>query len=165
MSVLKNLRGTQKDFGVLTKAINLANHTVTICVNENSFPKKYRWILTNQIVQTAFEIATNIRKANKLNPEKSTARYIQRRELQDAADGDCDALLTLIEIAWKVMHLSEQKVEYWTGLVVQVQKAIEGWRESDKKRFGDPESIEQEIEKLKKETAALRKLLSEKEIA
>ncbi len=41
MSVPKSKRGTPK-LEVITKANELATHTIHICSNENCFPKRYR---------------------------------------------------------------------------------------------------------------------------
>ncbi len=46
---------TESKLAVQTKAIELAIYTVTICSNEKNFPKRYRWCLTNKIVDTALE--------------------------------------------------------------------------------------------------------------
>lgn len=132
MSVIVSKRGRQK-FGVITKALILARHTVKVCANEKNFPKKYRWILTKEMIVESLKIVTNIRKANNLDlrhPELRADRYRYQME----ANGSCEALLTLIEVAWGILPLSEQKVEYWTGLVVDVEEALAAWLDSDKRR-------------------------------
>lgn len=134
MAVPVNRRSPQK-FGVLTKAIELAAHTVKICGNEKNFPKKYRWMLTQEIVKTEIQIVTDIRMANSIHVA-SAADLERRRALQQSANGKCEALLTLIEIAWNVLGLSGVSVENWTGLVLDVEEAISVWRKSDRDRFG-----------------------------
>jgi len=63
MSVVQSKRG-QGELEVLTKARELATYTIKICTNEKSFPKRYRWCITNKIVENAIEINSNIGKAN-----------------------------------------------------------------------------------------------------
>lgn len=133
MSVIVSKRGPQK-FGVITKAIKLAVYTVKICANNKYFPKKYRWMLTNRIVTEALNIVLNLRKANNLNlnrPELHADRYSHQME----ANGACEALLTLIEVAWGVMPLSENRIEYWTGMVIDVEESLKTWVDSDRKRI------------------------------
>ena len=155
MSVLKNKRGRQQ-FAVYTKSIELAKHSIQLCSSENNFPKKYRWLLTSDIVKLAQQIPVDIMRANQLNPNHSAQEYIRRQELQDEASGKCDALLVLLDIAKKVTSLSWHQIEYWTGLVVGVQDSIGAWRDSDKKRFGKPKTPEAEIEELKEEIQQLK---------
>lgn len=135
MSVIVSKRGKQK-FGVITKALELAAYTVKICSNEKNFPKKYRWVITKDIVNEALHIVTSIRKANNLDLRHASLRD-KRLEYQMEANGSCEALLTLIEVAWDVMPLSDDRVEFWTGLVIAVEEALAVWRESDKKRIAD----------------------------
>ncbi len=134
MAVPVNRRTPQK-FGVLTKAIELASHTVKICGNEKNFPKKYRWMLTQEIVRTAIRIVMDIREANSIHVVRAED-LSRRRALQQAATGKCEALLTLIEIAWATLGLSGISVEDWTGRVLDVEDAISVWRKSDRDRFG-----------------------------
>lgn len=129
MSVPVHKRTPQK-FGVLAKAIELAAHTVKICGNEKNFPKKYRWMLTEEIVRTAVRIVMDIREANSIRVVNA-ADLDRRRALQQSANGRCEALLTLIEIAWATFGHSGINVEHWTGLVLDVEEAISVWRRSD----------------------------------
>lgn len=70
MSVPKSKRGTSK-LEVITKANELATHTIHICSNESCFPKRYRWCITAKIVDAAVEISRLINMANSVyvNPE------------------------------------------------------------------------------------------------
>jgi len=134
MAVPVNRRSPQK-FGVLTKAIELAAHTVKICGNEKNFPKKYRWMLTEEIVKTSIRIVMDIREANSIHVANA-ADLQRRRALQQSANGKCEALLTLIEIAWATFGGTGINVEHWTGLVLEVEEALSVWRRSDRERFG-----------------------------
>ena len=49
---------------VLILARQLAVYTVKISKNENVFPKSYRWILTQKIVNEAVDALNCIRRAN-----------------------------------------------------------------------------------------------------
>lgn len=134
MSVLKSQRGTGR-FEVITKAIALADYTITICKNEKNFPKRDRWIITQKIVNLAIDIVADIRKANDVHVVEPSD-YYYRRQLQIQARANCEALLTLIDISYRNLHLESDRVEYWTGLVVHVENLLSKWRESDRKRYG-----------------------------
>jgi len=44
-------------------------------------------------------------------------------------------MLSLMDIAYDVMSIEPQRVEYWTGLVLQVEDLLKGWRKSDRARY------------------------------
>ena len=128
MSVIVSQRGKQT-FGVITKAIKLAEYTVKICVNEKNFPKKYRWIFTKEIIVETLHIVTNIRKA--YSSEKNKL-YDDAYHYQIEANGACESLLTLIEVAWGVLSIPSSRIEYWTGLIIDVEEALADWVDNDK---------------------------------
>lgn len=133
MSVIVSKRGKQ-DLQVLNSATELAAYTVNICANEKSFPKKYRWPITNQIVSEAIKISAQIRKANHMSLYNDIARQ-KRYEYQMEANASCESLLCLIDIAYKVFHFSSDRLEYWVGLTVQVEEDLKKWCDSDKRRI------------------------------
>lgn len=55
MSVVKSKRGQGK-LEILTKSRELTAYTIKICTNEKSFPKRYRWCITNKIVENTVSI-------------------------------------------------------------------------------------------------------------
>lgn len=137
MSVPTYRRRPQK-FGVLTKALDMASFTAKLCGNEKNFPKKYRWMLTQEIVKTALSIATDIRMANAINVQ-SAEGYRSRKALQLRAYERCEALLTLIEVAWQTIGISGISVEHWTGMVVEVEDGLTSWKKSDQERYKEYE--------------------------
>lgn len=130
MSVIVSKRQPQK-YDSLTKAIILARYTVAICMNEKNFPKKFRWILTKDIVNESLHIITNLRKAANIELQTKDLKE-EKYSYQIEAYNSCESLLTLIEVAWPLMPLHEDRVEYWTGLVIDVEEAIEAWIKRNK---------------------------------
>ena len=63
MSVVKSKRG-QSELEVITQSRNLASYTIKICSNEKNFPKRYRWCITNNIVNDALNIYSCIQRSN-----------------------------------------------------------------------------------------------------
>ena len=124
---------TEQKLEVITNAINLAKHTMRLTHNEKHFPKRYRWMITQKIVNTALDIVTNVRKANNIRIEEKSD-LLQRRQYQIDALNDCETLLTLIEIAYSMFNLESGSVEYWTGLIVKQEQLISKWRKSDRDR-------------------------------
>ena len=112
MSVPKSKRGTSK-LEVITKANELATHTIHICSNESCFPKRYRWCITAKIVDAAVEISRLINMANSVyvNPESEHWK------------------------AYRTFGIEGSKMDYWTGLVINVQNLLRNWKRSDENRY------------------------------
>ena len=136
MSVVKSKRLSKKQpLQVITKANNLTTHTIRICSNENNFPKRYRWCITSKIVDAAVEIARNATIANSINADSDREMYSLRKKYQTVALANTYSLLTLIDIAYNTFSLEGDKVDYWVGLVEEVQNLLRNWKRSDEQRY------------------------------
>ena len=136
MSVVKSKRKSNKQpLQVITKANNLTTHTIRICSNENNFPKRYRWCITSKIVDAAVEIARNATIANSINADSDREMYSLRKKYQTVALANTYSLLTLIDIAYNTFSLEGDKVDYWIGLVEEVQNLLRNWKRSDEQRY------------------------------
>ena len=135
MSVVKSKRG-ESDLAIINKSRELAVYTARICSNEKNFPKRYRWCITSKIVSDAFDIYGNIRKANtifvKIRPDHDI-----RRQCQNKARGALDSLLGNTDIAYSMFGINDKRIEYWTGLVIEVQSLLRNWMKSDYERYKD----------------------------
>jgi hypothetical protein len=125
---------TESKLAVQTKAIEMANYTITICSNENNFPKRYRWCLTNKIVDTAIEIMNDINTANSIYVSTKND-YELRREFQTKALAYTARLLGLMELAYVRFNIEDKRIRYWTQLVVDTRELIKKWKKSDSNRY------------------------------
>lgn len=135
MSVPKSKR-SHSDLEVITKANALAAYTVQICSNEKHFPKRYRWCITNKIVETALEISKYTLSANSIyvsDGDKESWRM--RKNFQIVALTDTYALLSLMDIAYRAFGIEGDRMSYWTGLVLEVQTLLRAWKKSDTERY------------------------------
>ena len=133
MSVLKSQRSESK-LEVLCKAEELAVYTIKVCKNEKRFPKRDRWILTQKIVNETLDTLTCIKRAN-ATYVTTAEEYTYRRGQQTEAYAHAEAMLTLVEIAYQVLGIEAEKIEYWTGLIKTVEEKIQSWKKSDKARY------------------------------
>lgn len=133
MSVIVSERGEGK-LAAITESLDLVKYTIHICKNEQNFPKRDRWILTNDVVQEAKAQFRCMRMANSINVT-TDAEYNQRHMLQVEAYGHLETLLSWIEIAYRELNLASDRVEYWTGKVLSVERLLKNWANSDTKRF------------------------------
>jgi hypothetical protein len=133
MSVVKSKRSKPK-LGVLTKARKLAVYTLRICSNEKNFPKRLRWCMINDIVKDARDIHRYIRKANSIYVA-FRSDFDTRRQFQNQAIASIDAMLGDMDIAYALFNVDDDRIEYWTGLVIEVQNLLREWRKSDQERY------------------------------
>ena len=133
MSVVKSKR-SESELDVITKSRELAVYTIKICTNENNFPKRYRWCITNEIVKSVKVIHSNIRKANEVYVKDETD-YLLRKNYQKIAISEIGGLLGDMDIAFELFGVEAQRMYHWTGLVIDVQMLLRGWSKSDARRF------------------------------
>ena len=134
MSVPKSKRSTS-DLEVITKSYELAAYTIQICSNEKHFPKRYRWCITNKIVETAIEISKYALCANSIYVGNDAEAYDLRLRYQTIALTDTYALLSLMQIAYRTFAIEGDRIDYWTGLVLEVQRLLRAWKQADGRRY------------------------------
>ena len=133
MSVPVNQR-SQGKLDVCVKAHDLACYTLKITSNKKIFAEEYQQSLTDKINSTALDIWTKVWTANNILV-KDEESMNERVGLQQAAANECNILLSLIEIAARIFHLTSKRVSYWTEKTVTARNLIRAWRDSDRKRY------------------------------
>lgn len=121
---------------IFIKAGELCVYTIRLCSNENNFPKRYRWCVTSKIVDSVLDAYKLLVSANKVRVE-SQQDLIRREDLQDQAYGCLEASTALMDVAFQLFQLKSTSVDYWVGLVEEVQKLLAAWKKSDAVRFQD----------------------------
>lgn len=133
MSVPASKRGESK-LEVVTAAYTLAVHTIKICSNEKNFPKRYRWCITNKIVDTATEIVKLVNIANSIYvTDKST--YDARKVYQVKALAETYSLTALMQIGYELFGIDSKKIDYWAGLIIKERNLIRSWKKADGERY------------------------------
>ena len=120
------------------KAKFLASYTSKILCNEKIFDPKIDEDLIRHIRNTAREIYIKSWQANKINAGTNYLRRASRYCLQEEALSLCDDLHASIGIAKQVFHLRGKRMKYWSSLISEVRVLLQGWIESDVKRYGQP---------------------------
>lgn len=133
MAVVKSKR-KEGELTVVTKARELAVYTARICNNEKNFPKRHRWLLNNHIVGNALQVHRNIRKANSVFV-KTESDLATRRQFQNIALAEVDALLGDMDIAYELFGIDSNRIKHWTGLIYDVQNLLRNWRNKDFERY------------------------------
>ena len=117
MSVRKGDRGEGK-LQVLNKARELKNYSLSQLKNDKHFPKSTRWLYAAPIAAEVREACVCIRHANSVYVT-TAEEYNYRRMEQVKAHAHLDALLDLIDDAYGAGYISDDKVEFWTGLILK----------------------------------------------
>ena len=132
MAVVQSKR-KQGEMIVFTKTRELATYTITICSNEKNFPKRYRWCITSKIVEEALSIETNASKANSVFVHDNYD-YQLRKRYQSLAIASTHAMLSMIDIAYRVFGIDGKRVAYWTNLIKEVQILLCNWKKSEEEK-------------------------------
>ena len=135
MSVAKGDRKQGSDNLEVEKlAKGLCVYTIQICKNEKNFPKRDRWILTNEIVSCAVKAYGKIREANSITVT-TLDDYMLRRKDQIKARKKLKRMEGLVEIAGDVLSLEEDRIVYWGNFIRQTLDLLAKWRAGDRKRY------------------------------
>ena len=135
MSVVRSKR-SQGDLTLITKTEEMVKYTVHICQNENNFPKRYRWCVTNKIVDSAIDVNRFINAANSVRVEHADERRL-RLLYQKKALAETYSLFATIRVADAVFGIESGRLEHWARLIFDVQNYLRAWIKSDNQRFNN----------------------------
>ena len=116
---------------VILKAKELAEHTLRVTSNCNTYPKKYRFSLVDKMQNKSLDIYEYLHEANRTDL-KLFAR--ERSELQTKAILNCEILLFYIELSYKLNIINDRRMEYWSNMVSDIKHMAIAWRSKDKQR-------------------------------
>lgn len=111
--------------------LDLAQHTLRICSNENIFTPEFKPTVTDRITDVAVSIYINTYMANKIYVGKDPKKWNERDSKQRAAIIKCDELLALINLAKRTFHLRTNKVEYWVKKTLSARELLKKWNDAD----------------------------------
>lgn len=144
MAIPKSKR-TTTPLSVLVEADTLACYTILICTDERRFPKRYRWCLTQQIIDAAVRAKMHIANANSVyvNDHESA---ILRRTYQQKAIADVAALSAAMDTAFKLFsglrHIDTTgkpkkriNIATWTAQLDKVKSLLLAWKKSDTEKY------------------------------
>lgn len=137
MSVAEPLRHKGR-LEVHVKAQFLASYTAEILKNQKIFNPEVDKVLIDRMRNCAYDIYVKSWQANKIRAETNVVNRTMRYNLQEEAILLCDELHACIGIAKKIYHLRDKRMKYWSGLITEVRKLLQAWKESDVNRYGQP---------------------------
>lgn len=120
---------------VITVSGELCDYTLQITNTEKHFPKRYRWSITNRIVNTVIDIDDKLIQANAVFVREGDGSYLRRQTLQLEALELTYVLLRNIDRAYRRFGINSFNIDHWTGLITNLQRLIRGWYKKDKERY------------------------------
>lgn len=123
---------------VHVKAQSLASYTAQILSNEKVFNPEVDSEIIRRIKNCAYDIYAKAWSANKIRADTNEVNRRMRYERQEEAILLCDEMLAYIGIAKQVFHLRSKRMKHWSGRIIEVQKLLQAWKESDVSRYGKP---------------------------
>jgi hypothetical protein len=136
MSVVAGKRG-EGELKVITVSGNLCDYTLQITNTEKHFPKRYRWSITNRIVQITMDIDDHLIHANSIFVRPDDYSLARRQRYQLEALELTYVLLRNIDRAYRRFGVGSFNAEHWTGLIRELQRLIRGWYNKDKERYAN----------------------------
>lgn len=112
----------------------LCTYTLHITSNDKIFIPQHYNTLTSKLQSLVINIHDKVWRAINLKIT-SFEKFNERRRLQTEAINDCNSLLSLINIAHRLFHLSGKRIEYWSGLTIKTLKLIINFKDSDSRRY------------------------------
>ena len=120
---------------VLEASKNLIRYTYERCVDK-TFPKAERWLIPQSIWKEVYSAHSKIVQANKIRvTNKSEAE--QRILLSEESLGHLDELMFLIDICHVLGKISDDRAEYWTGLVYKAQDLDVKWIKAQRTDYSE----------------------------
>lgn len=144
MPVPKSKRN-QTPLEVLTEARTLAIYTIRLCTNEDKFPKRYRWCLSQDIVRASAKVSENCAKANSIFVNDAES-YKLRRSYQQEALAELEGLENNMILAFELFdglrHMDPEdkpkkkvNISSWTSQKIKVKSMLLAWKKSDTEHF------------------------------
>lgn len=134
MSVVSGKRG-EGDLKVITVSGDLCDYTLQITSNEKHSPKRYRWNITNRILQLTLDIDDHIIYANSVYVREGDGSLLRRQTHQLEALELTNVLLRNIDRAYRRLGIDSDRIEFWTGQIKELQRLLRGWYRKDKERY------------------------------
>ena len=133
MSVPVNQRSHGK-LEACVKSRDLACYTLQITKNKKVFAEEYQSAITDKIISTALNIHCYAWTANNILVNDYTTMQ-ERLSYQRQAIVQCNILLSLIDIAKPLFHLSSKKVIFWGKSTIETRNLLRAWRKADYDRY------------------------------
>jgi hypothetical protein len=133
MSVRKGDR-EEGDLKVIDASKDLLAYTYDRVMDRNIFSKADRWPLAKTMLDCAIQARSCICRANDIRVE-TIEEAKDRLELEKLAIGYLGTLETMIDLCNIKGKISDERTQFWIGLVVATLKPLKGLLKTDRKRY------------------------------
>lgn len=133
MSVRKGDRD-EGDLEVINTSRILLGYTYDRVKDKNIFAKADRWLLPKNIWDCAVSARACICRANDIRVENEEDAK-ERLLLEKKAIGYLGTLETLVDLANMKGLISDDRMDFWEGLIDDTMVPLKGWLKSDRRRY------------------------------
>lgn len=151
MSVYASKRATC-ELKVILDVEDYCADVIRSCSKETSFPKRYRWCVTNDIIDLSVGTLNLLCNANDV-VVYNEASLLLRRQYQTEAINTLKRLKNLLHVANRIHKVDFRTITRLLESNIQLQHKIVAWSRSDKMRY-DSLTYEEKI-KLRDESVTV----------
>lgn len=113
---------------------NITRETLKAICRENVIPKRMRWLIGQKIADLINDFHTAVNVANEIKVS-SHAEFVERHKYQTLAIAYLKAADVKMTLALDVLDLNADYLDRWAGQYNCTLKQIQGWLNSDTKRY------------------------------
>ena len=114
----------------------IVKRTLEVLCKENVFPKRSRWLMAYKIADHMNDFHDFVMIANEIEV-RSHAVFVERHKYQTLAIAFLKAADVKMTLAMDVLAVSANKLEFWAGQYNYTLRQLQGWRNSDEKRYAE----------------------------
>ncbi len=132
MSVLARFR-KESPFEARDLAREIEVKIIRLCMNEKYYPKRYRYTISQSLIDSALRMSDYITAANAL-PNNEQHRE-QREKYQQNAYMMCEVILRKLDLSERLeFSIPEGLLTEIIEMILKEEKAITGWINASKKK-------------------------------
>ncbi len=135
MAVVQGKRSETK-LKVVDEAEKLANYTINMVTQEKHFPKRYRWIFSGKIGDSAIRVNSLVHMANAIYPKNKAELRIRLKYIVEAI-AEISNLLSLISLCRQQRDINLDNVEFWLETASFEKTLLFKWREANYNKLDD----------------------------
>ena len=107
---------------------------IRMCMNEKYFPKRYRFVLSNKLIDEASELSRLVISANAIFPRQESDLMLRRNKLLEAR-ALIPCILDNLNLSYKLLSIPDGIIRDMTNKLTLEKKLIDGVIKKDKTQF------------------------------
>jgi hypothetical protein len=122
-------------FEIEQLAHQVTDYTFDMVTSEKHFPKRYRWCISNKILDKATMIDDYVTLANSIYVRNGDGSKTRRLTYIAKSLELTYSLLNDINRAYRKFGVNSFNVEHWTGIIMNLQTQLRNWYQGERNRY------------------------------